>query len=190
MTDYLKLFTQKIKESETLDDCYDLMDCWVEKIEEFKEMDLNLFKYQDYYFRTGKVFNLLAVSDSLKLVSELSLSSAPVLIENIILKHNDDMVLITRVPDSGDCEFEKYMDSKNTLNEQSRQNIIDDFEKLAKKGIYNPAMTDSVIDWYVIPETKKIYIDKWSDIVHFQNKEDIDEKRRQLYDMCDIEYKN
>ena len=173
MQETLSTLIKKLKNCDCLENCYDILDEYCENIDSFQAIDLNLFKYRDIYIRTGKVFNLEVVAEVLKNIADLNLKTAPILVENILCKNNEDMVLITKI---NGCvnDLEKYLKLKNELDESSKNEILEDFDKLATKGIYNQAMLEGQSNWFVIVDTKKVYIDNWEQLNYFnENQEEL-----------------
>ncbi len=184
MYDFIETFIKTVENLYSLKECYEYIDEMVEKQEDFKELDLNLFKYKDIFIRTGKIFSIVNTADCIENISKYNLATAPEFVKTIRLKNNDDMVLITRVNGSEVSDFERYLDKKNVLSEKERTKVIEDFDKLAEKNLYNPSMTDDLNYWFVIAD--KIYIDKWVELSSFDSDDEKQEKRKVLLEMCDL----
>ncbi|MCD8377215.1 MAG: hypothetical protein LUB59_00340 [Candidatus Gastranaerophilales bacterium] len=184
MDEFFEKFINEITKCNALEDCYILIDKCVEDISGFKELDLNLFKYGEFYIRTGKRFNLEYIAGNLEEIKELQLSSAPEFVIAAKLHNNEDMVLITKISGSSGGEFENYMRVRNNLTTETKKLVVNDFDKMASKGFYNPAMVDSASNWYVI--SGRVYIDKWSVFADFQNDNQIKDKRNILLQMCEL----
>lgn len=179
-------FLNDIKKTKDLKECYKVIDKYCAENTDFEEKDLNLFKYKNIFIRTGKSINMEYNSQIIESLKKFNLSCAPEFVESIKL-NDEDMILLTRVDGIENDDFEYYMPISDTITKENKQKLAKDFETLAKKDLYNPVMVDSAREWFVIPKTKTIYIDKWNNLQIFQSQDEINEKRKALYELCELD---
>lgn len=184
MDEEVLLMSNEFKDMRNLKDAYNFID----SKNNLQELDLNLFKYKDFYIRTGKIFNFAPYVQNLKTITPLKIKCAPQLIESIPLKNEQDIVLITRIPNSENNELIKYNKVKKDLSLITKQDFIDDFDKLAQQGLYNPIINESTNNWLVIPTTNQIYIDDWSSLKNFDKEHKPNTLKKELKEMCGLIY--
>ena len=149
---------------------------------DFKEIKQGLYRYKDYIIAPGMKFNMAAKAGNLRNIADLNLQCAPKLIHFKILKNDEDVVLITQIPGVGSGELTE-MDE--TVSVECKRKLVEDYDKLAKNGLFNPTITDSIQNW-LVTEQGNIYIDNWSQLSGLVNDETINEGRKDLIDMCGL----
>lgn len=184
----LKEFIEEINGVDSLKKAYAIIDGRCENNPDFKELDLNLFRYKDYFIRTGKALYLQNYADNLKTVSSLGVKCAPKLIYSKTYGDNGDMVLITKVNGAKDSELLDYMEVANNLPMQPRTRLVEDFEILAREGLYNPFISSGAGNWLVTSDKENIYIDDWTNLNHFKNDSEKSTMRKEIRDMCGLLY--
>ena len=149
---------------------------------DFKEIKQGLYRYKDYIIAPGMKFNMAAKAGNLRNIADLNLQCAPKLIYYNILKNDEDVVLITQIPGAGSGELTEV---DETVCVESKRKLVEDYDKLAKNGLFNPTITDSIQNW-LVTEQGNIYIDNWSQLSGLVNDETINEGRKDLIDMCGL----
>ncbi len=184
MNEDILLMSNEFKGMHNLKDAYNFID----SNNNLQELDLNLFKYKDFYIRTGKIFNLSPYVQNLKTINPLKIKCAPLLVETIPLKNEQDIILITKIPNSENSELIKYNKVKKDIPLIAKQDFINDFDKLAKQGIYNPIINESTNNWLVIKNNNQIYIDDWSNLKTFDKENKPNTLKKELKEMCGLIY--
>ena len=187
MPQELGLLTKEIKNAADDDEMYEILEKYCQNYPDFKELDLNLFRYKDYFIKPGTKFNIEPIVVKLKTIADLNLQCGPKLIYYRTLKNDDDVILITQVLGAGSGDLNGYPEVKNTVSVESKKQLIKDYDKLAEKGLFNPVISDSIQNW-LVTEQGSIYIDDWSLLRGLIDDETIKDGRKDLIDMCGLVY--
>ncbi len=175
----------ELKNLNSLNECYEVIDKYCDTVDGFEDLDLNLFRYKDIYIRSGKIFNLEPQKQIFEKLSEFNLYTAPEFVAYIRLENNEDMILITRIQNSQNSSIEPYINERKNVTTDAKQELIHDFDELAKKNIYNPII-NSAKEWFVISTTKKLYIDNWIQLKTFTDNNEKAEKRSSLLSLLEM----
>ena len=173
-----------IKDVENIDNFMSARKILRNNYPDFKEIKQGLYRYKDYIIASGIKFNMASEAGNLRTIADLNLQCAPKLIHYKILKNDEDVVLITQIPGAGNGELTEVDED---VSVESKRKLVEDYDKLAKNGLFNPAITDSIQNW-LVTEQGNIYIDDWLYLNGLADDETIKEGRKDLIDMCGLIY--
>lgn len=122
------------------------------------------YRFEDYYVRTGYVFNTESLRLYLEQIAPWGIECAPKPVYYKVWK-GGACLLITRIKGFvSHCDAWSYMRHKQDVPRSAKEKFLGDVERMLERDCVNPAIVESAQNWYIIPDTGDFYIDNWTSL--------------------------